>query len=257
MSSRGPAPAPELSLVLPLVHERGDVLENVRTWTHAQSLERERFQVVVATDGSAPDVERRISELLAPQDVLVRSTGAGYMDLYNVGVARAQAGWVVLTEAHVLGDPGCLAAVRAGIEAEPELQAAQLVPGGHVRATDDAVSGEGYFGWAPLWANRARYRPAVARPVVRALAAAAAHALVRQRRDAPWILAELAGRLPAAAAGALPRLAGERLARAYDEQAAERPPPPPARQRRHRPRPPAPGGRPPAQRSGPEPGVPP
>src|SRR5947207_7755743 len=323
MSSRGPAPAPELSLVLPLVHERGDVLENVRTWTHEQSLERGRFQIVVATDGSAPEVEGRISELLAPQDVVVRSTGAGYMDLYNLGVARAQADWVVLTEAHVLGDPGCLAAVRAGIEAEPELEAAQLVAGGHVRPTRfadllaewfesvfarweepgqwrrlsffgtairrsayleagavnedhglfspsflsavldargagvgrfadarvfhiadneivehhehtsdfargecvaraarDAVFCEGYFGWAPLWANRARYRPGVARPVLRALAAAAVHALVRQRRDAPWILAELARRLPAAAGGALPRLAGERLALACDQRAA-------------------------------------
>src|SRR5947207_12790104 len=106
MSSRGPAPAPELSLVLPLVHERGDVLENVRTWTHAQSLERGRFQIVVATDGSAPEGEGRISELLAPQDVLVPSTGAGYIDLYNLCVAASQACRVGLAEPPVRGDPG-------------------------------------------------------------------------------------------------------------------------------------------------------
>ena len=109
--------SPSLSVVIPLVHARGDVVENVGTWTERQSLERERFQVVVAADGAAPEVERRIAGLLAPHDVLARSPGAGYMALYNLGAERAGADWLVLTEAHVLADPGCLAAVVAELEA--------------------------------------------------------------------------------------------------------------------------------------------
>jgi glycosyl transferase family 2 len=315
--------SPSLSVVIPLVHARGDVVENVRTWTEHQSLERERFQVVVATDGAAPEVERAIAGLLAPHDVLERSPGAGYMALYNLGAERADADWIVLTEAHVLADPGCLASVTAELERAPDLDAAQLVAGDHVRpspfaellaewfdsvferweepgewkrlsffgtairrtayldagtvndvyglfspallsatldaggaqvgrfagarvvhiadeeitehhehtfdfargecalrAERDAVFCERYFGWAPLWGNRTRYRPDVARPVVRALAAAAAHALARRRHDAPWILRELMRWLPAAIGGPRPRAAFEGTALAAEERAA-------------------------------------
>jgi hypothetical protein len=315
--------SPSLSVVIPLVHARGDVVENVRTWTEGQTLARDRYQLVVAGDGAAPDVERGIAGLLAPHDVLVRSPGAGYMALYNLGAERAVADWLVLTEAHVLADPGCLAAVAAGLEASPDLDAAQLVAGDHVRPTPfaellaewfdavferwaepgewtrlsffgtairrsvyldadtvndvyglfspallsatldargarighfaearvvhiadeeitehhehtsdfargecalraerDAVFCERYFGWAPLWGNRARYRPDVARTVVRALAAAAAHALARRREDAPWIVRELARWLPAAAGGPRPRAAFERAALEVEERAA-------------------------------------
>ena len=312
-----------MSVVVPLRHARGDVVENVRTWTDGQTLARDRYQLVVAADGAAPEGERSIAALLAPHDVLARSPGAGYMALYNLGAERAGADWLVLTEAHVLADPGCLASVAAELEKSPDLDAAQLVADDHVRPTRfaellaewfdavferweepgqwkrlsffgtairrsayldvatvndayglfspallsatldargarvgrfaearvvhiadeeitehhehtsdyvrgecvlraerDAVFCEGYFGWAPLWANRARYRSDVARPVVRALAAAAAHALARRREDVPWIVRELARWLPAAAGGPRPRAAFERAALAGEERAA-------------------------------------
>jgi hypothetical protein len=315
--------SPTVSVVVPLVHARGDVVENVRTWTEGQTLARDRYQLVVAGDGAAPDIERRIAALLAPHDVLARSPGAGYMALYNLGAKRAGAEWLVLTEAHVLADPGCLAAVAAELEASPGLDAAQLVADDHVRPTRfaellaewfdevfarweqpgewkrlsffgtairrsayldaatvndayglfspallsamldargarvgrfadarvahiaddeitehhehtsdfargecvlraerDAAFCERYFGWAPLWGNRARYRPDVARPVVRALAAAAAHALARRREDVPWIGRELARWVPAAAGGARLRASLERAALAGEERAA-------------------------------------
>ena len=69
--------SPSLSVVIPLVHARGDVVENVRTWTERQSLERERFQVVVATDGAAPEVEREIGGMLAPHASRVADRTAG------------------------------------------------------------------------------------------------------------------------------------------------------------------------------------
>ena len=326
--------SPTVSVVVPLVHARGDIVENVRTWTGAQTLARDRYQLVVAADGAAPEVERGIAGLLAPHDVLARAPGAGYMALYNLGAERAGADWLVLTEAHVLADPGCLQSVVAELEAAPDLDAAQLVAGDHVRPTrfaeilaewfdtvferweqpgewtrlsffgtairrsvyldagvvnddhglfspallsatldaqgarigrfadarvahiaDDeitehhehtsdyargecvaraernAVFCEGYFGWAPLWGNRARHRPDVARPVVRALGAAAAHALARPREDASWILRELARWVPAAAGGSGLRAAVERAALAGEQRAAMRAP---GRERRRR-----------------------
>src|SRR2546423_1945083 len=292
------------------------------TWAEGQTLARDRYQLVVASDGAAPEVERRIAAQLAPHDVLARAPGAGYMALYNLGAERAGADWLVLTEAHVLADPGCLAAVAAELEASPDLDAAQLVAHDHVRPTPfaellaewfdavferwaqpgewkrlsffgtairrsayldagtvddayglfspallsatldargagvgslaearvvhmadeeitehlehpsdfargecvlraerDSVFCERYFGWAPLWGNRSRYRSDVARPVVRALTAAAAHALARRREDLPWIVRELARWLPAAAGGPRPRAALERAGLAGEERA--------------------------------------
>jgi hypothetical protein len=319
--SRGASPS--VSVVVPLVHARGDVVENVRTWTEGQTLARDRYQLVIAVDGAAPQVERRIAGLLAPHDVLARSPGAGYMALYNLGAERAGADWLVLTEAHVLADPGCLAAVAADLEESPELEAAQLIAGDHVRpspfaeilaewfdavferweqpgewkrlsffgtairrsayldaatvndgyglfspallsatldargarvgrftearvahiadeeitehhehtsefargecvarAERDPVFCERYFGWAPVWGNRVRYRPEVARSVVRALAAAVGHALARRREDASWIVRELARWLPAAAGGTRPRVALESAVLAGEQRAA-------------------------------------
>jgi hypothetical protein len=122
---------PSLSLVVPLVHMRGDTVENLRAWTDQQTLARDRYQVVVAADGSAPSLEARVADVLAPHDALVRAPDRGEMDLYNVGAERATADWLVLSEAHCIPDPECLAAVAAGIEADPTLEAAQLVVGDH------------------------------------------------------------------------------------------------------------------------------
>src|SRR5437588_11002804 len=101
--------APALSVVIPLAHARGDVVENVRTWTEGQGIARERCQLVIASDGTAPEAEAGIADLLAAHDVLVRSPGRGYMGLYNLGAERADSDWLVLTEAHALAERGCLA----------------------------------------------------------------------------------------------------------------------------------------------------
>src|SRR6476659_1726021 len=94
--------APVVSVLVPLEDTRGDVAEHLRTWTHAQELARDRFQVVLAGAGSDPEGERRLEEHLAPQDALVRVPGAGLIDLWNAAAARADAGWLVFTEAHCL-----------------------------------------------------------------------------------------------------------------------------------------------------------
>ena len=44
--------SPAVSVVVPLLHERGDVVENVKTWTDGQTLARDRYQLVVAADGA-------------------------------------------------------------------------------------------------------------------------------------------------------------------------------------------------------------
>jgi hypothetical protein len=314
------------SVLVPLFAMRGDVVEHLRTWAEAQTLDRESYQLVVASDGSDPGLERRVAALLGPHDVLERAPGSHSVDLYNAAAARAAAPWLVLTEAHCAADGACLAELAHAIDREAGVDAARLVVGGHIRTTpfgdtlarwfdqvfahwyepgqwprlsffgaairrdaylaaagavaaryglfspmllsarlddrgarvtrvpaarvfhvaDDDIREalehtadfaygecvartehearfcERYFGHAGLWANRLRYRPAIARHVARVLAQAAARAAAQRRAEAAWISGELAAWLPACAAGVDPYLMWERVRLLCSELAAGR-----------------------------------
>jgi hypothetical protein len=117
--------APELALVIPLEDPRGDIAEHLRTWTQGQTLPRERFQVVLGADGRHPEFERQAAAELGPQDELVSVPGASPMGLYDAAARAATAPLLVLTEAHVRADPGCLDAVVEAF-ADGELDVATL-----------------------------------------------------------------------------------------------------------------------------------
>src|SRR5690349_17373083 len=117
---------PAVAVLVPLEDTRGDVADHLRTWTHGQTLDRDRFQVVIASAGGDAEGERALEALLAPQDALVRAPGANIVALWNAAAARADAEWMVLTEAHCLGDPNCLSALLRAIDRDPELDAASL-----------------------------------------------------------------------------------------------------------------------------------
>jgi hypothetical protein len=314
---------PELSLLVPLEDARGDAVEHLRTWTHEQSLPRERYQVVITSTGEDPEGEEPVRELLAEHDVFAHVPGANLLELWNAAAERADSDWLVLTENHCEGDPACLASVaravaangghdaltldhghittsatgdlnarwfdqiyeewdqpgqwprlnlvgfaiqrgvyqeaggldpRYGLFSTPLLSARLHRRGarvGHVsdahvlhvhpdeieehhghsadfargeceaRTREDRAFCESYFGPAPIWTNRLRFEPHVARRAGAVIAASAARALLGRRNELPWLLRELAAWLPAAA-GPGPYLARARLLFRLCEQAASR-----------------------------------
>ena len=111
---------PTYAVVIPLEDPRGDPVEHVRTWTHGQTLPRDDYQVVCASDGREPELENEIETVLAPHDVLARAPDASLFDLYVAGAAAAQADWLVFTEAHCLADPGCLAGLTQARREQPD-----------------------------------------------------------------------------------------------------------------------------------------
>jgi hypothetical protein len=111
----------ELAVVLPLEDPRGDIADHLRTWTHQQTLERERYQVVVAGDGEHPEFERGVEEVLSPQDVMVRVPGASTMGLYAAAAEAANGNVIVLSEAHCLADPGLLLTIADAFAEEADL----------------------------------------------------------------------------------------------------------------------------------------
>ena len=117
-------------MIVPLIDPRGDAVDHLRTWTHGQTLPRDRYQLVIVADGRHPEAERRVAELLEPHDTITHARDVGGRDnfyegagLYDAGAAAAAAPWVVLTENHCEADPNCLAAAAAAIAADPEADA--------------------------------------------------------------------------------------------------------------------------------------
>src|SRR5262245_14539061 len=114
---------PQLAVIYPIVNVRGRAVDRVRTWTHGQTLPRERYRVVVAFDGADPPQERDVLPLLGPGDELFSVPGASDADLWNAGAARAGTAWLVITEGHCLARPGCLEAVARWIAMNPSAEA--------------------------------------------------------------------------------------------------------------------------------------
>jgi hypothetical protein len=122
----GSGQRPEIAVVVPLEDPRGDVVEHLRTWTKDQTLARDRFQVVASADGRHPEFERRVNEELAPQDELVTAANATLMGLYDAASRAASAPVLVLTEAHVRAEPGCLEAVADAFARDRKLDVGTL-----------------------------------------------------------------------------------------------------------------------------------
>ena len=56
--------SPDVSVLVPLDDPRGDVVEHLRTWTRAQTLERRRLQVVAIADGRHPELVHAVKDAL-------------------------------------------------------------------------------------------------------------------------------------------------------------------------------------------------
>jgi hypothetical protein len=119
----------EISVVIPLTDARGDSLEHLRTWTHGQTLPRERYELALASDGEDPAGDRAVAELLDDHDILETAPGAGLIELYNTAAGSASAPWLLFTENHCQGEPDCLERAVEAIEASPDLEAASIEHG--------------------------------------------------------------------------------------------------------------------------------
>ncbi len=138
------ASAPLLSVVVPMEDDRGEIADNLSTWTRRQTLERDRFQVVVVSPGDA-ESEEIVRTILAPHDTIVRTDSDEIIDHWNTGAREAGAGWLFLTEAHCLAEPECLAEVVRTLEsAAPETEVV-TVEHGHVTESKTERLGADWF----------------------------------------------------------------------------------------------------------------
>ena len=99
---------PEVSVIVTLRDHRGLALACVNSFVRKQTYPRERFEVIVVTDGSDPALDRRVKELLGPNDRMVTHATSNIHFLYNMGAREATGKLLFITEPHCVAEPDCL-----------------------------------------------------------------------------------------------------------------------------------------------------
>jgi predicted dehydrogenase len=96
----------EASVILPLPDHRGYATKAVSSWTEGQTFDRDRFEVIVASDGAEPGLEESVEPLLGPRDRLIRAEGVEEIELYDSAARAARGRIVIFTEPHCIAEPG-------------------------------------------------------------------------------------------------------------------------------------------------------
>jgi len=104
---------PMYSVVVP-TYQRADALARCLAALGAQTLERDRFEVVVVDDGSAHPPREVVARARASLDVrLIEQANAGPASARNAGARAARGDYVVFTDDDCCPDPGWLRAIDA------------------------------------------------------------------------------------------------------------------------------------------------
>jgi UDP-N-acetyl-2-amino-2-deoxyglucuronate dehydrogenase len=116
-ASRRRAIPPLVSVVINVDDDRQFGPEAIASWRHDQGYDGP-LELVLVSDGSEPDLDRELRDLLDATDRHVVAPGASRIELYDAGARSASGDIVVITEAHCAAEPGCLGALVRALEDE-------------------------------------------------------------------------------------------------------------------------------------------
>lgn len=106
----------DVSVIVPLIRHRGRPVPAVRSWLD-QDYPRERFEVIVVSDGREPALDRTVQGLLTGRDQHVVAADASEQELLRLGAARARGRVLVFTEGHCEARPTALSVVLVRLAA--------------------------------------------------------------------------------------------------------------------------------------------
>jgi GT2 family glycosyltransferase len=110
---------PTYSVVVP-TYQRGAALTRCLAALAAQTLERDRFEVIVVDDGSAHPPRDAVARAAASLDVrMIEQANAGPASARNAGARAARGAYVVFTDDDCCPDPGWLRAIDATTARHP------------------------------------------------------------------------------------------------------------------------------------------
>jgi len=98
----------QVSVVATLAFPRARPVECLASWTKGQDFPQEEIELIVATDGRRPALDRQVAGALRPSDRMLTLPGYSEMELYAAGAGAARGRWLLFTEAHCLARPDCV-----------------------------------------------------------------------------------------------------------------------------------------------------
>lgn len=98
----------DISVIVPLVFVRGPTKRAIESWTQRQSLDHQRYEVIVMSPGDSSGTEQLIKGFLRPFDKLVRANTRNLYGLYDTGIKHSRGRIVMITESHVVATRNCL-----------------------------------------------------------------------------------------------------------------------------------------------------
>ena len=165
MTHAGPAPA--LSVIAPLIDNRGHAVEAVSSWTRGQTLARDQYEVLVVSNGREGDAEAAAQRYLGPGDRLLRREHVNELALDDHGARQARGRWLLFTEGHCVPEPTCLEALLEHLETRWPTEA-----GACLRTTDDgnphplaALEGRAYQEGFAEWSRDGDWRKVTIRGI--------------------------------------------------------------------------------------------
>jgi hypothetical protein len=91
---------PFVSVIIPLLDDRGNGVKAVGDWTSNQTYPRESFEVILASNGRRTETETCCQQLLGATDRLLIHDTNNELELLNVAASRARGAILVFTESH-------------------------------------------------------------------------------------------------------------------------------------------------------------
>lgn len=112
-------PVPKFTVVYPEFDVRGHAADHLRAWTEDQTLERNRYRLVVVLSPDS-DEESAIRRLLRPGDKIIHEAADSDTAMWNAGANAVDTEWLVFTEGHSPAEPECLESLERWLESEPD-----------------------------------------------------------------------------------------------------------------------------------------
>ena len=103
-----PGRGPEISVIFTLHDQRVEAERCAASWSRQQSFARDRYEVIVVSDGADRAIEEQAERALSARDRLLRVPDANMMELYHRGAQAARADLLLFTEFHCIARPDCL-----------------------------------------------------------------------------------------------------------------------------------------------------
>jgi hypothetical protein len=109
----------DFSVIYRLTDAHGAISETLgclESWVSGQTHDRSRYEVIVVSDGTRPDLDEQARRRLAPLDSLIVRPTRQPFELYTLGARAARGQFLFLTESHTKGHADCLRAMRACLD---------------------------------------------------------------------------------------------------------------------------------------------